>query len=469
MAGEGEHEHASTEELFESILHDVATRAFEGHTEDEIERVVASGRLGKALQETIPEVSKQLADKLVATAPQMLAERAGALAVIAEEVRRTYGPGLDLFEAPDSERDGSGVRGALFADRRRSGRTVGTRAPASPCLPDRGGGANAAEGRIRARRSSRWRALYEIAVVATFVGKHGDETAVRYVDHHQFPENVTFLELLIAIGQPELAIAHVAEIDTATAGNDRRSAAMRLALALHNAGLVPEASRLFELYEPLEWFGARRAGHSGPLGGSSDLLTSWARAAAVLHGSSYVLKASAALRSPLGLDEHDRYSEDEIVHLRGELIWVAAIELFHRDRIEEVSPLRAELDRLGTPARDAFTLLGLYLAGISAANVAEELSMITMLDVDHLPDWGRIEMIERLLKLGDRQTARELFAQLPVPVLPERDYTRLSEEEPSWNMFYRYWRLTVRFGSPPGPVTSNESRTRTPACGLSGA
>ncbi|HTA96901.1 MAG TPA: hypothetical protein VK730_04585 [Solirubrobacteraceae bacterium] len=74
MAGEGEHEHASTEELFESILQDIATRAFEGHTEDEIERVVASGRLGKAVQETIPEVSKQLADKLVATAPQMLAK-----------------------------------------------------------------------------------------------------------------------------------------------------------------------------------------------------------------------------------------------------------------------------------------------------------------------------------------------------------------------------------------------------------
>jgi hypothetical protein len=272
------------------------------------------------------------------------------------------------------------------------------------------------------------------------------------VRDYQFPENVTFLELLVAIGQPELAIAHVAGIDNATAGNDRESAAMRLAFALHNAGLVPEASRLFELYEPLEWFGARRAGHRGPWGGSSDLLTSWARAAAVLHGSSYVLKASAALRSPLGLDEHDRYSEDEIVHLRGELIWVAAIELFHRDRIEEVSPLRAELDRLGTPTRDAFTLLGLYLAGISAANVAEELSMLTMLDVDHLPDWGRIEMIERLLKLGDKQTAHELFAQLPVPALPERDYTRLSEEEPSWNMFYRYWRLTVRFGSPPDPV-----------------
>src|SRR5208337_1220140 len=31
--------------------------------------------------------------------------------------------------------------------------------------------------------SSRWRSLYEIAVVATFVSQHGDETAVRYVDH----------------------------------------------------------------------------------------------------------------------------------------------------------------------------------------------------------------------------------------------------------------------------------------------
>src|ERR1700735_183740 len=107
MAGEGEHEHASTEELFESILQDVATRAFEGHTEDEIERVVASGRLGKAVQETIPGGSKQLADKLVPTATDAR-ERAGALAVIAEEVRRTYGPGLML---PLSVGGGSEPRG----------------------------------------------------------------------------------------------------------------------------------------------------------------------------------------------------------------------------------------------------------------------------------------------------------------------------------------------------------------------
>ncbi len=227
---------------------------------------------------------------------------------------------------------------------------------------------------------------------------------------------------------------------------------MKLALALHDAGLHPEASRLFELYEPLKWFGARRTVHRSPLGGAGDLLSSWARAASVLHGSSYVLKACAALRSPVGLDEHDRYSEDEIEHLRGDLIWVAAIELLRRDRIEEVSLLRAELDQIGTSARDAFTLLGLYVASKCAANVAEEQSMLARLDVDDLPYWGKVELIERLLKLGDSHAGRELFARLPVPVLPERDYTRLSAEEPSWDVFYRYWRLSARFGSTPDPV-----------------
>jgi hypothetical protein len=185
MAGEGEHEHASTEELFESILHDVAVRAFEGHTEDEIERVVASGRLGKALQETIPEVSKQLADKLVTTAPQMLAERTGALAVTAEEVRRMYGPGIDLFEvvlriasetgAEYAERylqiDGGPAVPWVLAHLQARACRIGEEALT---LLKAGFGPGA---------SSRWRALYEIAVVATFVGKHGDETAVRYVDH----------------------------------------------------------------------------------------------------------------------------------------------------------------------------------------------------------------------------------------------------------------------------------------------
>ncbi len=185
MAGESEHEHASTEELFESILHDVAARSFEGHTEDEIERVVASGRLGKAVQETIPEVSKQLADKLVATAPQMLAERAGALAVTAEEVRRTYGPGLDLFEIVlriASETGAEYAERYLQIDGGPAAPWVLAHLQARACriaeealtLLKAGFGPGA---------SSRWRALYEIAVVATFVGKHGDGTAARYVDH----------------------------------------------------------------------------------------------------------------------------------------------------------------------------------------------------------------------------------------------------------------------------------------------
>src|ERR1039457_2171313 len=88
----------SIEEQFESMFRDIAARAFDGRTEEEIERVVASGRLDEALNETIPRVASVLAGTLVETAPEMLAERAGALTMVAEEVRRAYGPGLDLCE-----------------------------------------------------------------------------------------------------------------------------------------------------------------------------------------------------------------------------------------------------------------------------------------------------------------------------------------------------------------------------------
>lgn len=92
----------------------------------------------------------------------------------------------------------------------------------------------------------------------------GNELQVR---SYQFPESASFAQLLVAIGQPELAIAHVGEIDDMTAGNDRTAAAMELVLTLHAAGFEPEAGRLLERHEPLEWFGARPASGHPPLPG----------------------------------------------------------------------------------------------------------------------------------------------------------------------------------------------------------
>ncbi|HTC68987.1 MAG TPA: DUF5677 domain-containing protein, partial [Acidothermaceae bacterium] len=175
----------STEGLFESILEDVAAHAFEGHTDAEIERVIASGRLGEAIQATIPEVATRLADTLVASAPRMLAERAGTAAVVAGEVRRIYGPGLDLCEMVlriASETGGDYAEEHLRPDGGPVTPWVMAHLLARACRIVEEGLALLKAG-FGPGASSRWRALYEIAVVATFIGQHGAETATRYVDH----------------------------------------------------------------------------------------------------------------------------------------------------------------------------------------------------------------------------------------------------------------------------------------------
>ena len=278
----------------------------------------------------------------------------------------------------------------------------------------------------------------------------GNELQVR---SYQFPESAAFAKLLVRIGRPELAIAHVAEIDDRGAGNDRTSAAMELVLTLNAAGLKPEAWSVFERYEPLEWLGASRASVHGPLRGPREALSAWARTSAVLHGASYVIDAAKALRSPPGLSNHEHYEDEEnLVHLRGALLWAAAVVMHRRGRYDEAELLRDELAEIGAPGSAAVAVLDFHLARTSAADAADELQRLRESDRDALPYWAKLELVERLLVLDDESAARELFGALDEPKLPVRDYTRLDAEEPGWETYYQYWRLAARLGPSPDPV-----------------
>jgi uncharacterized protein DUF5677 len=178
-------QHSSTEDLFESILDHVAATAFKGHTEAEIEKVIASGQLDEAIRATIPEVANKLADTLVASAPETLAARAEYAAAVADDVRRFYGPGLDFCEMVlkiASETGADYANEHLKPDGGPVTPWVMAHLLARACRV-------AEEGLVLLKAgfgpgaSSRWRAAYEIAVVASFIGQNGDETASRYVDH----------------------------------------------------------------------------------------------------------------------------------------------------------------------------------------------------------------------------------------------------------------------------------------------
>lgn len=279
----------------------------------------------------------------------------------------------------------------------------------------------------------------------------GNELQVR---SYQFPESASFAQLLVAIDQPELAITHIGEIDDMTAGNDRTAAAMELVLTLEAAGLEAEAERLFERYEPLEWFGARPANGHRPLRGPRDALAGWARASAVLRGARYVIEAVKALRSPPGLSDHERYDEENLTHLRGALLWEAAVMLHERGCNNEAARLRDELAQLGEAGSAAAAVLDFYLARESATDAADERRRLGAVNDEALPYWAKLELVERLLALDDEATARQLFGVLAEPKLPVRDYARLDDEEPRWDSYYRYWRLAARLGPPPDPVSA---------------
>lgn len=279
----------------------------------------------------------------------------------------------------------------------------------------------------------------------------GNELQVR---SYQFPETESFAQLLVAIGQPELAIAHVGEIDDMTAGNDRTAAAMELVIALDRVGLKAEAERLLERYEPLEWFGARASRDHRALRGPRDALAAWARASAVLRGATYVMDAVKTLRSPAGLRDHDRFDDEKVARLRMTLLWEAAMVLHRRGSHGEVALLREDLIELGDSASAAVAVLDFCLAGANAADETDERRRLGELSGEALPYWAKLEFVERLLALDDETTARTPFERLTEPNLPERDYARLGGEEPGWDTYYRYWRLASRLGPPLDPVSA---------------
>ena len=175
----------SVEDHFESILHRVTQRALDGRTDKEIERVIASGGLNEALQETIPKVAAVLADALAESAPQMLAERMGAEASLAEEVRSAYGPGLDFCEMVlriANEIGEEYVERHFNDDGAPAMQWVLAHLHARACriaeealvLLKAGYGSGA---------QSRWRSLDEAVVIGAFIAQHGEQTAVRYVHH----------------------------------------------------------------------------------------------------------------------------------------------------------------------------------------------------------------------------------------------------------------------------------------------
>ena len=175
----------SIESTFEEMITTVIGRAFDGRSEEEIRRIIESDGFSGRMVEMVGAVGGMIADSCVEATPRMIAERRGSQAMIAEEIRRAYGPGLDLCEGvlraaeemaeehvdlhfrPEGMPATQWVLGHLHARACRIGEEA-------LVLLQHGFGLGA---------YTRWRALHEVVVVGRFISQHGDELALRYAEH----------------------------------------------------------------------------------------------------------------------------------------------------------------------------------------------------------------------------------------------------------------------------------------------
>lgn len=268
---------------------------------------------------------------------------------------------------------------------------------------------------------------------------------------YQYPEDTDFLLLLLAVDQPELAIEHLQEIDNGSSEHDRRKSAMKLALALHRRGLEAEALRLFELHEPLEWFGARPGSLRAAIRGHRPSLRAWAEIGALLAGPGHVIEMLKALRPPSGLHPQERYSDEDVIGMRAKLLFCAGQQLLWAGRWDEADVVRAELVELGDPAAAWLTLFDLRRVGYRHRRGVGDLGERNAIDAGALSGSTLVELAELHLRDGDDEAARAVFEQIDIPALPEsRHFDR--RDEPPWRSFFEYHRLATRLGFVSDPV-----------------
>jgi hypothetical protein len=268
---------------------------------------------------------------------------------------------------------------------------------------------------------------------------------------YQFPESTSFLRLLVAIGQPELALAHLGEIDNGTVGHDRRESAMELALVLEQRGLRAEAVLVFERHEPLDWLGGRPAPWRTAPGGDRPSLWAWAKTGAVLKGPDYIVQTVRALRPPPGLHRHERPSDADVIALRCDLLWLAGHELLLRGRWDEARPIRSELVTAGQAGREKVALLDLRRLCNLQESADGELDSRDAIDVDVLPPHARVELANVHLAAGDTQAAKAVFEKLSEPALPESSHFDKRDRH-AWSTFYAYYQLAAALGIRLDPV-----------------
>jgi hypothetical protein len=251
-------------------------------------------------------------------------------------------------------------------------------------------------------------ALARIVIAASELSQRG----------YHSPDLERLLNLLVGTGRWRTALEHIAAYHPRP-GEDNRTALIRVALLLHDEGLLEEAKRVFEENEPLDLFAGRA--DTSMARELEDLLYAWARTAAVLRGSDQVAETASKVKMPE--DPFGRQRSDErSASVRDWMLAIASDELDARGSTGESDGLLDRLD-LSQPHPRSAWLWALAERMSRTPEVAADMSrrIRERFTPDDLNQHDRVIVAEALFRGGDTDGARVwLEGALPTRTPPVR-------------------------------------------------
>jgi NACHT domain len=268
---------------------------------------------------------------------------------------------------------------------------------------------------------------------------------------YSYPEGGELAQVLVGLGEPDLAMAHVEHVDDHVVDRDRALSAMKLVIALLKHGYEPDAERFFDLHEPLQWLGGggeRRGASRGPW----EALRAWARAAILVRGAAHVV---AGVRL-LSIDDKDvpwpaEDFEEQLRRFRVELLAAAAVQALRWERDQDYAELLAAIDpgEPGAPDEIAECLL-FELAWADEDGERREVAERLNTTVGELSPALRLRVARALFRFDGGAEAARQIETVPEPELPERSSGRDGDHE--WRYLYSYYRLRAALGHRDSPT-----------------
>ncbi len=257
---------------------------------------------------------------------------------------------------------------------------------------------------------------------------------------HQHLEELPLVELLLALGEVELAVEHARD------GNRLRvtpKAGLEISTQFLNAGLTEEARKLFELAEPLDLLASSAPiaeDHQDEKGG---LLEAWAAAAIYFHDLQHIIAAIRRLRY-LGRTFTENDPEQTTRWLQNRMLYRLGLALLDDQRWGELRRVASEFDLVREDDLDWWFWL-LTHAWQDRARAGDWKMARTVLDeklekARALPLKGeqRTLMAEGVYRiLGNHEHARELLVGVDQPEL----VTDLPPAQTTFTPFLQRFRL----------------------------